>query len=167
MFGFGNRSTMTRGKISDPHWAVISLFLPAERGRGCRPAHDNRRFFDGMMWILRTGSPWRDLPEEFGNWNSIYQRFRRWCQAGVFDALLEALVELGITDDWTTQMVDSTSVRGHSQAAGAKRGVLIKDLVEAAAAIRARSTSVPTVSDVPSPSPSPADKPPTASTCKA
>jgi len=121
MFGFGNRSTMTRGKISDPHWAVISLFLPAERGRGCRPAHDNRRFFDGMMWILRTGSPWRDLPEEFGNWNSIYQRFRRWCQAGVFDALLEALVELGITDDWTTQMVDSTSVRGHSQAAGAKR----------------------------------------------
>ncbi len=126
--------------------------------------HDNRRFFDGMMWILRTGSPWRDLPEEFGKWNSIFQRFRRWSQQGVFDVLLETLVELGITDDWKVQMIDSTSIRGHSQAAGAKGGPKIRALAGAAAALRAKSMSGQTGSDALSPSTSPAAKPPIPST---
>ena len=127
---------MARGQVTDEHWAIIGPLLPSKRGRGCRPAHDNRRFFDGMMFALRTGIPWRDLPDEFGNWNSIFRRFRRWCQQGVFDAILETLVELGITDDWRQQMVDSTSVRGHSQAAGAKGGLARRVLVARAAALR-------------------------------
>lgn len=152
---------MSRYELSDEQWAVIEPFLPAERGRGCRPAHDNRRFFTGMMWILRSGAPWRDLPESFGKWNSVFQRFRRWCQQGIFDALLETLVELGVTDEWKIQMVDSTIVRAHSQAAGAKGGSKIKDLVDRAAALRAKSTCVPTLSDVLLPSQSQEEKPPT------
>ena len=75
-----------------------------------------------MMWVLGSGAPWRDLPERYGNWNSVFVRYRRWCKQGIFDALLETLVEVGIADEWKKQMVDSTIVRGRSQAAGAKGG---------------------------------------------
>ena len=111
---------MDRDRISDEHWSVIAPFLPPEQGRNCRPAHDNRLVFAGMLWILRSGGAWRELPDKFGKWNSIYRRFRRWCEAGVFDDLLETLVDLGMTEEWRVQMVDSTVVRGHSQAAGQK-----------------------------------------------
>ena len=153
---------MDRDRISEKDWAVIAPFLPTERGRNCRPAHDNRLVFAGMLWILRSGAAWRELPDKFGKWNSIYRRFRRWCDAGVFDDLLQTLVDLGMTEEWRVQMVDSTVVRGHSQAAGAKKGVQIRGLVEAAAASRARSTCEPTVSDAPSAFSSLADRPPTA-----
>ena len=141
---------MGRGQVTDEHWAIIGPLLPSERGRGCRPCHDNRRFFDGMMFSLRTGIPWRDLPDEFGNWNSIFRRFRRWCQQGVFDVILETLVELGITDDWKQQMVDSTTSRGHSQAAGAKGGPSRKALVARAAALRQKFMQGQTARDGPS-----------------
>ena len=72
-----------------------------------------------MLYVLRVGCPWRDMHERYGKWNSVYVRFRRWAQQGVLDAVLETLVELGLTDDWK-HMIDSTTIRGHSQAAGAK-----------------------------------------------
>ncbi len=137
---------MGRGDVSEPEWAIIGPLLPPERGRWGRPAQDNRRFLNGMLWILRTGSPWRDLPESYGKWISVYQRFRRWAEQGVWDALLETLVELGLTDDWM-HMMDTTSVRAHSQAAGAKGGLIRTLLVEAAAVLRQRSTPVRTVRD--------------------
>lgn len=86
------------------------------------------------------------MHERYGKWNSVYVRFRRWAQQAVWDALLETLVELGLTDDWQ-HMIDSTTVRGHSQAAGAKGGRIRRGLVEGAAALRARSTPVQTVRD--------------------
>ena len=137
---------MARGDLTDEEWAIIGPLLPAERGRWARPAQDNRRFLNGMLHVLRTGCPWRDLHERYGKWNSVYVRFRRWAEQGVWDALLETLVELGLTDDWQ-HMIDSTSVRGHSQAAGAKGGLIRKVLVEAAAALRAKSTPAQTVRD--------------------
>jgi len=143
---------MAREDISDEHWDVVGPPLPAERGRGCRPCIDNRRFFNGMPYALRTGLPWRDLPAAFGNWNSVHRRFRRWCVQGVFDLILETLVRLGITDEWKIQMVESTSVRAHSQAAGAKGGLSRRDLVARAAALRAGSKPVATAPGDRSPS---------------
>ena len=137
---------MARGDLTDEQWAVVGALLPSERGRKSRPAHDNRRFLNGMLHVLRVGCPWRDMRERYGRWNSIYVRFRRWAEQGVWDAMLDTLVELGLTDDWQ-HMIDSTSVRGHSQAAGAKGGPARRALVEAAAALRARSTPVVTVRD--------------------
>ena len=135
---------MARGDLTDKEWAILEPLLPSERGRWSRPAQDNRRFLNGMLHVLRVGCPWRDMHERYGKWNSVYVRFRRWAEQGVWDAMLETLVELGLTDDWQ-HMVDSTSVRGHSQAAGAKGGLIRKVLVEAAAALRARSTPAQTV----------------------
>lgn len=137
---------MGRGDLSDAQSAVIGTLLPSERGRKARPAHDNRRFLNGMLHVLRVGCPWRDMHERYGKWNSVYVRFRRWAEQGVWDAMLATLVELGLTDDWQ-HMIDSSIVRGHSQAAGAKGGPARRALVEAAAALRARSTPVVTVRD--------------------
>lgn len=135
-----------RGDLTDEEWGIIGELLPAERGRGCRSSHDNRRFINGMLYVLRVGCPWRDMHERYGKWNSVYVRFRRWAEQGVWDALLETLVDLGLADDWQ-HMIDSTIVRGHSQAAGAKGGLIRKALVEAAAALRAKSTLAQTVRD--------------------
>lgn len=110
---------MARGDLTDEKWAVVQPFLPPERGRWARPAQDNRRFLNGMLHVLRVGCPWRDMHERYGKPNSVYVRFRRWAEQGVWDALLETLVELGLADDWQ-HMIVSTTVRGHSQAAGAK-----------------------------------------------
>lgn len=135
-----------RGDLTDEEWGIIGELLPAERGRGCCPSHDNRRFINGMLCVLRVGCPWRDMHERYGKWNSVYVRFRRWAEQGVWDALLETLVDLGLADDWQ-HMIDSTIVRGHSQATGAKGGFIRKALVEAAAALRAKSTPAQTVRD--------------------
>ncbi len=78
-----------RGDLSDAEWAVIGSLLPPERGRWARPAGDNRRFLNGMLYVLRVGCPWRDMHERYGKWNSVYVRFRRWAEQGVWDALLD------------------------------------------------------------------------------
>ena len=135
---------MARGDLSNAEWAIVSPLLPSERGRWARPAQDNRRFLNGILYGMRVGCPWRDMHERYGKWNSVYVRFRRWAEQGVWDALLETLVELGLTDNWQ-HMIDTTTVRGHSQAAGAKGGLIRRALVEAAAALRRRSTRARTV----------------------
>jgi transposase len=111
--------------VTDAEWAIIGPLLPPERGRWARPAEDNRRYFEGMLWIARTGSQWRHLPDEYGKWNSVFRRFRRWVEIGVFDALLETLVEL-VKRDRSADMVDTTIVRAHHCAAGKKGGLKIK-----------------------------------------
>jgi transposase len=108
--------------LTDEDWAVIGPLLPPERGRACRPAHDNRRFFEGMMWVARTGAQWRQLPDEYGKWNSVYRRYRRWVEGGVFDALLESLTEL-VERDPSADMIDTTVIRAHHCAAGLKGGI--------------------------------------------
>jgi transposase len=111
--------------VTDEEWAIIGPLLPPERGRWARPAHDNRRYFEGMLWIARTGSQWRHLPDEYGKWNSVFRRFRRWTELGVFDALVESLIEL-VDRERSADMVDSTIVRAHHCAAGLKRGLRIR-----------------------------------------
>ena len=135
---------MDRGDLSNAEWAIVGPLLPSERGRWARPARDTRRFLNGMLYVLRVGCPWCDMHERYGKWNSVYVRFRRWAEQGVWDAMLETLVELGLTDNWQ-HMIDSTTIRGHSQAAGARGGLIRKVLVEAAEALRAKSTPAQTV----------------------
>ena len=106
--------------LSDEAWELIGPLLPPEHGRGCRPAGDNRPFFEGMMWMARTGSQWRQLPDEYGKWNSVFRRYRRWVESGVFDAMLETLAEMAGRDR-TADMIDSTIVRAHHCAVGIKR----------------------------------------------
>ena len=137
---------MGRGDLTDEEWDVIAGLLPSERGRKSRPAHDNRRFLNGMLHVLWVGCPWRDMHERYGLWNSVYVRFRRWAEQGVWDAILATLVELGLTDDWQ-HMIDSTIVRGHVSAVGGKGGPLRRLLVDHAAALRARTTPAVTIRD--------------------
>jgi transposase len=84
----------------------------------------HRQVLNGILWVLRTGAPWRDLPERYGKWPTIYSRFRRWQQAGVWARLLhqvQALIEQQGELDWQVHFVDGTSVRAHQHAAGAKK----------------------------------------------
>ncbi len=105
--------------LTDDEWSVISPLLPAESGRGCRPAQDNRRYFEGMLWMARTEAQWRHLPDEYGKWNSVFRRYRRWVETGVFEAMLETLAEL-VERDRSADMIDSTVVRAHHCAVGIK-----------------------------------------------
>ena len=126
--------------VSDEEWLVIGPLLPPERGRWSRPAQDNRRYFEGMLWVARTGSQWRYLPDHYGKWNSVFRRYRRWVESGVFDAMLDTLAELA-GQDRQAHMVDSTVIRAHHCAVGIKKGLKIKRGSAArAAASRPRST---------------------------
>lgn len=110
---------MARLLMEDAEWAFFEPFIVAIRGRGGRPATDHRLVLDAVFWIARTGSPWRDLPEEFGKWSSVYRQFRRWTLSGLWEMILEALNESGARPD-QVQMIDSTVIRAHHLAAGAK-----------------------------------------------
>lgn len=124
---------MVRGLISDAEWMFFEPFVATKTGRPT----DYRRVLDGIFWVTRTGAPWRDLPEELGKWNSVYQQFRRWSLAGLWDALLDALAGSGAAPK-TIQMIDSTVIRAHHQAAGAKGGLKTRLLAVRAAVLRAK-----------------------------
>ena len=108
-----------RHELSDEQWERIEPHLP---GRSCDPgrtAEDNRRFLNAVIWIAKTGAPWRDLPERFGNGNSVFPRYNRWCKRGVWQRLLDVW---GGDPDLEHVLLDSTIVRAHQHAAGAKGG---------------------------------------------
>ncbi len=110
---------MTRGLLSDEEWAILAPFVVDTGTLRGRPPRDHRRTLDAIFWIARTGAPWRDLPAEFGNWNSVHRQFRRWTASGRWDVLLQALADAG-GDAEALQMIDSTTVRAHHCAAGAR-----------------------------------------------
>lgn len=112
-----------RHELSDEQWEKISPLVPGKQGDPGKTAQDNRLFINAILWIAKTGAPWRDLPECFGIWNSVYQRFNRWCKRGVWLLLLEAL---GGDPDLEHLLLDSTIVRAHQHAAGAKGGEMPK-----------------------------------------
>ena len=114
---------MIRRELTDAQWARIEKLVPGKEGDKGRHGEDNRLFVDAVLWIGRTGSPWRDLPDEFGNWNSVFQRFRRWAKKGVWESLFKALVE---SPDFEYLIIDSSIVRAHQHAAGAKGAAKIR-----------------------------------------
>jgi transposase len=107
--------------LSEAEWRLLRGLLPAEHGRKSRPAGHNRPIVNGNLWRIRTGAPWRDLPEKYGKWMMVYQRFRRWSEAGVWEVVAMALAQA--MADNSRHAVDSTTVRGHVSAAGAKGGL--------------------------------------------
>jgi len=113
-----------RHELTAAQWERIKPLLPPEKPAIGRPAHDHRRMVNGMLWIARTGAPWRDLPERYGNWKSVSSRFYRWTQAGVWQRVLQALQSEAQQQgeiEWDVHFVDSTVVRAHQHAAGAKK----------------------------------------------
>jgi len=111
---------LSRGDLTEAEWGLLKDLLPPERGRKSRPAHDNRTVVNGILWRIRTGAPWRDLPEKYGKWMKVYQRFRRWSAAGVWEAVATTLAQA--KSDNTRHSINSMTVRGHISAAGAKGG---------------------------------------------
>lgn len=116
---------MHRYELTDQQWDAIKHLLPPAAETG-HPAKSNRQVLDAIFWILRSGAPWRDLPERYGPWQTIYHRFNSWRSDGVFDRLLEALqVRLDAEGyiDWDLWCIDGSSIRASRAAAGAgKKG---------------------------------------------
>jgi len=130
---------MGRYDVTDFEWSVIEPLIPMDR-RGPKP-QNNRRIINGMFYILRTGSPWRDLPERYGRYTTVYNRFNRWRKAGIWDKLMEAIVK---AHGGEVQMIDSSTVRVHQHASGVKKRVEFVVSVEAEAGSRRRSTRAST-----------------------
>jgi transposase len=116
---------MRSSDLTDAQWERLHPLLPPQKPRTGRPAYDHRTVLDGILWILRTGSPWRALPERYGSWKTVSSRFYRWQKAGVWDRILVALQQKADAEgrlDWSLHFIDSTVVRAHQHAAGAKGG---------------------------------------------
>ena len=134
---------MRRHALTERQWERLRPLLPPlPAGRG-RPRADDRTIVEGVLWRLATGAPWRDLPERFGSWRTVYSRFRRWQRAGVWDRVLAALqaeADAKGALDWSLHFVDGTTVRAHQHAAGTKKGAATRPSAAPVAASRPSST---------------------------
>ncbi|MEV3993585.1 IS5 family transposase [Streptomyces sp. NPDC049837] len=114
---------MGRSDLTNDEWARLARHLPKPGRRGGRWS-DRRRVINGILFRIRSGVPWRDLPERFGNWKTVYERHRRWSADGTWDRILQAVLADADAEgriDWSMVSVDSTSCRAHQHAAGAPR----------------------------------------------
>jgi transposase len=116
---------MMRADLTDEQWERLEPHLPPRKPKRGRPNCDHRRIVNGILWIARTGAPWRDLPEYYGPWRTVASRFYRWQKAGVWDRVLRTLQSRKDEEgelDWEVHYLDATTVRAHQHAAGAKGG---------------------------------------------
>jgi transposase len=137
---------MRRHELSEAEWARLAPLLPP-RARVGRPARDHRTIVNALLWLARTGAPWRDLPERFGPWRTVATRFYRWTRSGLWQRLLAELQRRADAQggvDWSVHMVDGTSIRAHRHAAGAKGGSKSKRSAARAAASARSSTCAAT-----------------------
>lgn len=128
---------MRRHEITDDRWERIKDLLPGQAGDPGVTAEDNRLFVNAILWIAKTGAPWRDLPERFGPWGSAWKRFDRWAKKGVWGRVFEALQDPDL--EW--MILDSTVVRAHQHAAGKKGGEPTRPSAAPGAGSAPRSTS--------------------------
>jgi len=108
-----------RHDLSDSTWALLEAHLPGQSGQWGGIAKDNRQFINAVFWILRTGAPWRDLPASYGDWKNTHRRFCRWRDRGIWEALLEQLID---DPDFEWLMIDASHCKVHPHAAGARGG---------------------------------------------
>ncbi len=111
---------MIRHRLTDAQWKRIEDLIPGKPGDPGRTGDNNRLFVDAIVWMARTGAPWRDLWPCFGKWNSVFRRFRRWAEAGVWERLMAALAD--DDPDFESVIIDGTIIRAHQHAAGGKGG---------------------------------------------
>jgi len=111
---------MARYDLSEGEWRLIKPLLP-NKPRGVARVND-RRVINGIFYVLRTGSPWRDLPERYGPYTTVYNRYNRWAKAGVWLHIFETLAA---KSPQSMQLIDSSIIRAHQHAAGGKKGVRI------------------------------------------
>jgi transposase len=114
-----------RHELTDEQWEKLEPLLPPQKPRTGRPSKDHRTVINGILWIIKTGAPWEDLPERYGSPKTVSSRLYRWRKAGIWDKVLAELQRQGDTlgeVQWTIHYVDGTVVRAHQSAAGAKRG---------------------------------------------
>lgn len=112
--------TTRRYELTDAEWEQVKELIPPERtGKKGKPSKDNRVMLNAMIWLARSGAPWRDLPERFGPWKSVYSRFRKWIDDGVLDNIFRVLALDAELDEIS---IDGTIVRAHQHSAGAKKG---------------------------------------------
>jgi transposase len=115
-----------RHEVSDGQWATLKPLLPKRTAKTGRKPADGRKMLNGMLWILRSGAPWRDLPERFGPWQTVYDYFRNWRADGTFDRILQALqirLDRQGQIDWDLWCIDGSNVRAARCAAGADKKV--------------------------------------------
>ena len=117
--------------LSDTQWKCIEKLCVGKPEDPGGTGADNRMFVEAVLWIARTGSPWRDLPGFFGKWNSVFVRFNRWSEGGVWQRIFTAFAD---DPDFEYLILDSTIVRAHQHAAGAKGGLKIRPLADRAVA---------------------------------
>jgi transposase len=141
---------MDRLILRDDQWERIKDLLPGKATDRGVTAKDNRLFLEAVLWIGRTGAPWRDLPAELGNWHTTFTRFSRWAKAGVWDCMFEAISQ---DRDLEEVMLDSTAVRAHQHAAGAKKNTAHRLWVALAAVSEPKFTASLMRSAIPSDSP--------------
>lgn len=120
---------MRRFELSDEQWVRVKDLLPGKPGDPGRSGKNNRLFLDAVLWIARTGAPWRDLPERFGDWNSVFQRFNRWAKKGVWQRVFDALQDPDL--EWV--MLDATIIRALVHAAGARKKTAVSRSADRAA----------------------------------
>ena len=109
--------------ITDRVWAIVEPLLPGSAWTRGVTAKDNRLFLEAVLWKVRVGAPWRDLPPGFGLWNSVFRRFRRWAESGVFERIFEAVSG---EPDFEYVLIDGTMISVHQKASGAKGGLEIR-----------------------------------------
>ncbi len=116
---------MNRGDLTNMQWERLQPLLPPQNPKTGRPAVDHRRILNGILWILRTGAPWRDLPERYGPWRTVASRFYRWQRAGIWEQLFSAVqaqADARGQMNWDLHYIDGTMIRAHQHAAGATKG---------------------------------------------
>jgi transposase len=109
--------------LTDAQWARMAPLVPGKAGDPGASGRDNRLFVEAVLWIARTGAPWRDLPAELGHWNSTWRRFARWSAKGVWERLFAAVAD---DPDFEYVIIDATVVRAHQHSAGAKGGLRLR-----------------------------------------
>ena len=110
-----------RYELTDEEWGRIKGYFPErEAGQKGRPRNEDRPILNGILWIVRSGAAWRDLPERYGAWSIVYSRFVQWQEEGLFDTILKELSEEA---DFQDMSIDSSTVKAHQASAGAKKGL--------------------------------------------